>query len=580
MSLINNKLYDICFPNSISSQDAESFIRWNGPIIANKTTLFLPKGSAISTDTYHNFFAVKKLREFTFYNDFRFEINGIGKCQVELIAVAKTEFYIFEHVISISQFSGNFSGNIEFTDKQNNYEALYLRILAFEDVTINNIGIYSNDDIPQNNISVAYCICSYNRESYISSFVKDIASHFLGNDQISFYITINGKPYSIDFTENFDVLNNRNLGGAGGFTKSMMAALEKGIHSHVILADDDIYIEKISIYKTLAILKALKPEYSDYFISGAMLSGDEKWLQYERNATLTSKGFIHHGAYEDTRAKQVAFNSAIAPTHKGIAGWWYCCIPVKVIMEYDLPLPVFVRGDDVEYSIRCAKNILSFNGICVWHEPFFKKYNEIMEDYYLVRNLTMISLIYNQDYSDIKREYVYKKFFKNIFVFDYVAAKLNIKALEDILTQQYLTDPEDTHKIISNYKNKCINYKEYYDSADFFPSRKKHIRKIKLRFKKILQYIFDIKGGSVSSLGGYDRNPCYFLGKKRAKIYMGNNTYRIYRFKFTQSWKLIILFLKCYRKITKQNEKLRQELISFRDKSSKSDAWNKIFNKK
>nr|WP_237398349.1 MULTISPECIES: glycosyltransferase [unclassified Gilliamella] len=456
---------------------------------------------------------------------------------------------------------------------------MYLKISAYEDVTINSIEIFSNNQIPENEVSVAYCICSYNRESYISSFVKDIASHFIGNNNISFYITINGSPYSIDFSDNFTVINNRNLGGAGGFTKSIMAALKNKRHSHVILADDDIYIDKTSIYKTIAILKGLKPEYSDYFISGAMLSGDEKWLQYERNATLTSKGFIHHGAYEDTRSKHTAFYSAIAPAYPGIAGWWYCCIPIKVILEYDLPLPIFVRGDDVEYSIRCAKNILSFNGICVWHEPFFKKYNEIMEDYYLVRNLTIISLIYNQEFSNIKRQYIFKKFFKNIFIFDYVAAKLNIKALEDILTQQYLLDPELIHKNIVDYKNKHIDYKEY-SGLECSPQKRKHIRKVKLLCRGILQYIFNIKGGNISSLGGYERNPRYFLGRKRAKIYIGNNTYRLYRFRFVKSWSLIYSFIKCYMKIKKNNIKLQRDLTSFRDQSAKSEAWNKIFEQK
>lgn len=578
MLLINNKLYDICFPDSISSQDAESFIRWNGPIIANKDILFLPKGSSISTDTYHNLFAVKKMRKYTFYSDFRFKINGTGKCQIELIAIGKTDFYTFEHVIAIDQFSGSFSAKIDFIDKITDYEALYLKISAYEDVTINNIEIYSHNEIPESKVSVAYCICSYNRESYISSFVRDIASHFIGNNNISFYITINGHPYSIDYSENFTVKDNRNLGGAGGFTKSIITSLKKGNHTHVILADDDITIDKTSIYKTIAILKGLKPEYSDYFISGAMLSGDEKWLQYERNASLSNKGFIHHGAYEDTRAKHVALNSAIAPTHPGIAGWWYCCIPTKVIMEYGLPIPIFVRGDDVEYSVRCAKNILSFNGICVWHEPFFKKYNEIMEDYYLVRNLTIISLIYNQEFSNLRREYVFKKFFKNILIFDYVGAKLNIKALEDIINQKYLLDPEIIHKKVNDFKNKCIDYKEYQGS-DYTPPRRKHINKTKLKCKKFLQYILNIKNGTVSSLGGYDRDPRYFLGKKIAKIYMGNNKYRLYRFRFSKSWSLIFTFLKYYIRMTKQSKKLQSELTNFRDQSSQTEAWNKIFGK-
>lgn len=574
-----SKLYDICFPDSISSQDAESYIRWHGAVIASKDVLFLPKGSSISTDTYHNLLAVKKIRKYTVYKDFVFRITGVGACQIDLIAIGQTEHYIFEHVISSNKFTGSFLASIEFNDAQNEYDTLYLRISTYEDTTITNIGIFSNTITVTNDISIGYCICSYNRESYISSFVKDIASQFLQNPNISFYISINGEPYSIPFSENFNVLENRNLGGAGGFTKSMMAALKSKNHSHIILADDDISISKTSICKTIALLKGLKHEYSDYFISGAMLSADEKWLQYERNASLTNKGFIHHGAYEDTRSKDVAFNSAIAPTYPGIAGWWYCCIPVKVIKEYKLPLPIFVRGDDVEYSIRCAKNILSFNGICVWHEPFIKKYNEVMEDYYLVRNLGIISIIYSKQFSKLRYYYIFKKFFKNIFLFDYVGAKLNIKALEDILNKEYLLDAEILHKKIIEYKNQIIDYYQY-EGDIFIPPRHKRIRKVKYVFKGILQYCFNIKSGSVSSFGGYSRNVKSFFGKTRAHIYVGNNLYRLYKFDFTKSWKLVFLFLKYYIKIIKSDNLLQKELIYFRNNSSETSAWENIFKEK
>ena len=33
------------------------------------------------------------------------------------------------------------------------------------------------------------------------------------------------------------------------------------------------------------------------------------------------------------------------------AGWWYCCIPVKKIDRSHLPVPLFIRGDDVEFSV-------------------------------------------------------------------------------------------------------------------------------------------------------------------------------------------------------------------------------------
>ena len=65
--------------------------------------------------------------------------------------------------------------------------------------------------------------------------------------------------------------------------------------------------------------------------------------------------------------------------------WWYCCFPLEIVTEENLPLPLFIRGDDVEYGIRNMKQLILMNGICVWHEPFENKYSSFLE-YYIIRN--------------------------------------------------------------------------------------------------------------------------------------------------------------------------------------------------
>lgn len=68
------------------------------------------------------------------------------------------------------------------------------------------------------------------------------------------------------------------------------------------------------------------------------------------------------------------------------AGWWYCCIPVEHIEDRGLPLPVFVRGDDVEFSLRNKPGFIALNGICIWHVGFAGKFNAAMELYQVHRN--------------------------------------------------------------------------------------------------------------------------------------------------------------------------------------------------
>mgnify|MGYP006976954123 FL=1 len=58
--------------------------------------------------------------------------------------------------------------------------------------------------------------------------------------------------------------------------------------------------------------------------------------------------------------------------------WWYCCFPMDVVSEENLPLPIFIRGDDLEYGLRNMKHLILMNGICVWHEPFENKYSSFL----------------------------------------------------------------------------------------------------------------------------------------------------------------------------------------------------------
>ena len=77
--------------------------------------------------------------------------------------------------------------------------------------------------------------------------------------------------------------------------------------------------------------------------------------------------------------------------------WWYCTIPMQYVRSDNLPLPIFIRGDDVEYGLRNMKNLILMNGICVWHEPFEFKYSSSMY-YYIFRN-TLQGLCHNSDTS-------------------------------------------------------------------------------------------------------------------------------------------------------------------------------------
>ena len=77
-------------------------------------------------------------------------------------------------------------------------------------------------------------------------------------------------------------------------------------------------------------------------------------------------------------------------------GWWYLLIPLSLIDESNLPMPYFIKNDDIEYGLRVTKKLDFLNGIGVWHEPFEKKFSMPLE-YYYVRNILVTNAIHDFD---------------------------------------------------------------------------------------------------------------------------------------------------------------------------------------
>lgn len=125
------------------------------------------------------------------------------------------------------------------------------------------------------------------------------------------------------------------------------------------------------------------------------------------------------------------------------AGWWYCCIPTTYIEANKLPLPLFIRGDDVEYSLRNDAKFITLNGICIWHMGFVTKYNAAMELYQVHRN----SLIF-QAFSGVCQDIDFVKritdFYKvEIRRFNYNSCELLLESIDDFMKgPDFLFKPE------------------------------------------------------------------------------------------------------------------------------------------
>ena len=265
---------------------------------------------------------------------------------------------------------------------------------------------------------------------------------------------------------------NRNAGGAGGFARGMIEAMRsERAYSHVLIMDDDLSMHTEAFWRTYRLLSMLLPRHRGKFVSGAMLRLNETNIQHEDIGIVHEVGFYapRKGVRDLYDPRCFVINDANWETKPNTyAAWWYCCIPFEYVRPDNLPMPLFVRGDDVEYSLRNKPGFITLNGICVWHMGFNKKYSASMECYQVMRN----SLILQAASQTASRARYFRlasdTVLYSLYQFAYDYADLVLDAMEDYLRgPAILEDVEPTQTMREKgAKNEVLRPLEEFRGLD------------------------------------------------------------------------------------------------------------------
>ena len=113
--------------------------------------------------------------------------------------------------------------------------------------------------------------------------------------------------------------------------------------------------------------------------------------------------------------------------------WWFSCIPMGYVNEMGLPMPFFVRCDDVEFGLRCKPTYMTMNGICVWHARFEGRFNAAVACYQYVRNMLVTRALHIRRGDWVFMLLYWRLFHIYLRTMDYAAAELWLDGLEDYL---------------------------------------------------------------------------------------------------------------------------------------------------
>ena len=299
-----------------------------------------------------------------------------------------------------------------------------------------------------NPVLLALCTTTFQKEDYIVPNIDLLKAEILDCDEpiaqnFELFVVDNGRTLDVEALgdEHVHIIPNKNVGGAGGFARGMMEAMASDRDvTHVLLMDDDVSISAESIKRTYNLLALAKGSYEEAFINGAMLTLDQPNREYEDVSYVRNSGGYHKvkpDLFVD-RAEDIVANEAISVEVPNAYGaWWFNCIPVKRIHEIGLPLPLFIRCDDVDFGLRARATYMTMNGICVWHEAFDGRFRASVDCYQYVRNY-LIAIACDEIASErLFMARVERDIRFNMRFMSYDTVELLLDALED-----YLKGPE------------------------------------------------------------------------------------------------------------------------------------------
>lgn len=560
------------------------------------SSLIIQENGKVSLSTYFNSFSWEKWKKYTQINNISIQLELSGRFEIRLISnkLKSESSGILSEVVYSKVVDTNKKTIFEFPFKTSNNEG----ILFVEIVSLKNGGIFYGgwytSSINYNHIrdiKIALAICTFKREEYLFRNIRYIKENIINNkdailyDKLSIYISDNGQTLQHEQLQekHIKVFSNLNCGGAGGFTRCMIEAIYRTKESkfdYIIIMDDDILIDYNVLERNYVFLQLLKSEFKDSMIGGAMLREDAMYLQHASTEYWSPKYSKALKQNLDLRKlKNVLHNEREEPGNYN--GWWYCCIPTSIISENNLPIPIFIHYDDIEYGVRNKRDIISLNGIAVWH-PKIQNKGSNMLIYYNTRNLLIVQALHapNISLEKVKHDlFVYV--FGRLIRYRYVEAKLCLKGYEDFFAGVDFLKNENAfllHKeITKNEYERIIIPENISDEVKSALEGNKELRKEKFQMLGLLNW-FVPSFGRTKYINVDCRTNNSFFSKNLFVIDTERNTYYKLSKSYKELWNCIRHYFKVRRLLINKYETTSNDWRSRIEELSSMNFWKKYLN--
>lgn len=244
------------------------------------------------------------------------------------------------------------------------------------------------------------------------------------------------------------VIEQRNLGGSGGFSRGMLEALDRPDADAVLILDDDVEVEPEALLRAIRFHRAAR---TPVVVGGHMLDLHRPTVLNSFSEVVHERSFMWGPPRPDQQWHDLAAGPLRdtpwlhARGESDFNGWWMCLLPTDVLRSVGLSLPLFLKWDDAEFGLRArdaGRATVSFPGAALWHVAWTEKDDTVEWQAYLhVRNRVATALLHaRRPRAGMLLPGLLATDLKLLLGMRYYAVDLHVRALRDVLA-----GPGDLH---------------------------------------------------------------------------------------------------------------------------------------
>jgi len=239
--------------------------------------------------------------------------------------------------------------------------------------------------------------------------------------------------------ERLTVIRQQNLGGSGGFTRGLYEGLKDARITQVALLDDDALAQPEGLAYAWAFAQAAR---RPTLVGGHMFDAAAPTTLYRLGEVMDHRRFTWTSLpgtpmNTDLARTSVSDHGWLGPAYSvDFQPWWMCLVPRAVVEAIGLPMPFFLKWDDVEFGLRAkAAGFASvvLPGAVVWHDSWVGKDAEAgWQAYFLLRNRIVTALLYDTRPTALVAEWMAVSL-RHLAQHEPAAAAMRWAALKDVL---------------------------------------------------------------------------------------------------------------------------------------------------